>query len=315
MVRRRVLVTGGAGFLGSHLCERLLAEGTTSSAWTTSSPASRTTSRTCSAIPTSSCSATTSACRSSRGGRDLQPGLPGLAGPLPVQPGADHQDQRARRHQRARHGQARQGARCSRPRPARSTATPRCIPSPRATGATSIRSARAPATTRASAAPRPCSSIITASTAYRSASRGSSTPTARACTRTTAAWYRTSCVQALRGEPITIFGDGSQTRSFCYVDDLIEGFVRLMARPRRCHRARSTSAIPQEFTHARAGRAGDLADRLEIQDGAPAAARRRSRRSAAPTSRSPRKNLGWAPKVPLEEGLKRTIDYFRGLAS
>ena len=43
-------------------------------------------------------------------------------------------------------------------------------------------------------------------------------------------------VQALKGEPITIYGDGNQTRSFCYVDDLIEGFIRLMEQPERCHR-------------------------------------------------------------------------------
>ena len=52
---------------------------------------------------------------------------------------------------------------------------------------------------------------------------------ARACTRNDGRVVSNFIVQALKGEPITIYGDGSQTRSFCYVDDLIEGFVRLMA--------------------------------------------------------------------------------------
>jgi UDP-glucuronate decarboxylase len=58
--------------------------------------------------------------------------------------------------------------------------------------------------------------------------RASSTPTARACTRMTGAWCRTSSCRRCKGEDITIYGDGLQTRSFCYVDDLIEGMIRLM---------------------------------------------------------------------------------------
>ena len=103
-----------------------------------------------------------SALRRSR--RDLQPRLPGIADPLPVRPGADHQDQRARRDQHARPGQAREGEDPAGLAPARSTATRRCIRRPRTTGATSTRSACAPATTKASAAPKRCSSTITAST-------------------------------------------------------------------------------------------------------------------------------------------------------
>ena len=56
----------------------------------------------------------------------------------------------------------------------------------------------------------------------------SSTPTARACSWTTAAWCPASSTRRLRGEPLTVFGDGSQTRSFCYVSDLVEGLYRLM---------------------------------------------------------------------------------------
>jgi hypothetical protein len=63
-----------------------------------------------------------------------------------------------------------------------------------------------------------------------SRSRASSTPTARACTRMTGAWCRTSSCRRCAGRDITIYGDGQQTRSFCYVDDLIEAMLRLMAR-------------------------------------------------------------------------------------
>ena len=85
------------------------------------------------------------------------------------------------------------------------------------------------ATTRASAAPRRCSSTTTASTSCGSRWRGSSTPTARACIRTTAAWCPTSSCRRCVAQDITIYGDGAQTRSFCYVDDLIEAMVRMMA--------------------------------------------------------------------------------------
>ena len=229
MLRKRVLVTGGAGFLGSHLCERLLAEGHDVLCVDNFFTGSK---RNIAHLLGQSALRADAPRRDlpalCRGRRDLQPRLPGLADPLPARPGADDQDQRARRHQHAGPGQARAGARSSRPRPARSTATRRCIRRPRATGATSIRSARAPATTRASAAPRRCSSTTAASTSCASRSRASSTPTARACIPTTAAWCRTSSSRRCKGEDITIYGDGKQTRSFCYVDDLIEGLLRLM---------------------------------------------------------------------------------------
>ncbi len=81
-------------------------------------------------------------------------------------------------------------------------------------------------------------------------------------------------VQALKGEPITVYGDGSQTRSFCYVDDLIEGLVRLMAHAGRLHR-------PGEHRQSRrvhdpgAREEGDRADRIEIEDRVQAVAERR----------------------------------------
>jgi UDP-glucuronate decarboxylase len=118
-------------------------------------------------------------------------------------------------------------------------------------------------------------------------------------------------VQALKGEPITIYGDGSQTRSFCYVDDLVEGFVRLMDSP-----AEFTGPVnlgnPTEFT------VYELAERiLEI-------VRSRSQiefrplPADDPKQRRPeitlaQTKLGWAPTVPLERGLAPTIDYFRHL--
>ena len=75
----------------------------------------------------------------------------------------------------------------------------------------------------------------------RSRWRASSTPTGRGCTSDDGRVVSNFIVQALRGEPITIYGDGSQTRSFCYVDDLVDGLVRLMGR-RTKSPGRSTSA-------------------------------------------------------------------------
>jgi len=114
-------------------------------------------------------------------------------------------------------------------------------------------------------------------------------------------------VQALRGEDLTVYGDGSQTRSFCYVDDLIEGFVRLMG-------SETVGPVnignPGEFTMLQ------LAELvLRLVGGAskivhlplPADDPRQRRPDIALAKRA----LGWEPTVPLEEGLKRTIAYFR----
>ena len=191
--RKSILVTGGAGFLGSHLCDRLIADGhdvvCVDNFFTGRKAQHRAPDRP-SALRADAPRRDVPALR--RGRRDLQPRLPGLADPLPARSRADDQDQRARRHQHAGARQAPQvphlpglhvrGLRRSR----------RCIRRPRTTGATSTRSVRAPATTRASAAPRRCSSTTTASTSSRSRSRASSTPTVRACTPTTGAWSRTS---------------------------------------------------------------------------------------------------------------------------
>jgi UDP-glucuronate decarboxylase len=115
-------------------------------------------------------------------------------------------------------------------------------------------------------------------------------------------------IQALRGEPITLFGDGSQTRAFCYVDDLIEGFVRLMGSPDEV-----TGPInlgnPVEMTVA------ELAKRVIDLTGSRSPIEYRPLPVDDPTQRCPdisraRQTLGWEPKVALEQGLKRTIDYF-----
>ena len=118
-------------------------------------------------------------------------------------------------------------------------------------------------------------------------------------------------VQALRGEPLTIFGDGSQTRSFCYVDDLIEGMIRMMQSP-----ADFTGPVnvgnPDEFTML------ELAEKVLAQVGGPSKIVYRPLPSDDPRQRQPnislaRAQLGWEPKVALDDGLKETIAYFRRL--
>ena len=116
-------------------------------------------------------------------------------------------------------------------------------------------------------------------------------------------------VQALRGEDITIYGDGSQTRSFCYVDDLIEGFVRLMASPDGV-----TGPInlgnPNEFTIRQ------LAEAVLAKVGGKSRLICKPLPSDDPKQRQPnieqaKAVLGWQPQVQLEEGLDKTIAYFR----
>ena len=117
------------------------------------------------------------------------------------------------------------------------------------------------------------------------------------------------CCQALKGEPMTVFGDGQQTRSFCYVSDLVDGIFRLMMSD---HSDPVNVGNPRELTVL------DFA--LKIKE---------LTRSASPIVHKPlpvddpkvrqpnidkaRKLLGWEPKMSLEEGLQRTIDYFATL--
>ncbi len=118
-------------------------------------------------------------------------------------------------------------------------------------------------------------------------------------------------VQALKEEPITIYGDGRQTRSFCYVDDLIDGLIRLMDAPEP-FTGPVNLGNPAEFTIR------SLAEMTIEMTGSSSEIVFRPLPEDDPLQRQPdiglaRKALGWAPKVPLEEGLTHTIAYFRKL--
>lgn len=120
-------------------------------------------------------------------------------------------------------------------------------------------------------------------------------------------------VQALQGESLTIYGDGSQTRSFCYADDLIEGFLRLMDSPDEV-----TGPInlgnPGEFTIRQ------LAEMVLELTGSKSKLDFRPLPQDDPTQRRPdigraRELLGWQPTIPLRQGLEKTIAYFDRLLS
>ena len=115
-------------------------------------------------------------------------------------------------------------------------------------------------------------------------------------------------VQALQGDPITIYGEGTQTRSFCFVDDLVEGLMRLMDTPDDV-----TGPVnignPHEIT------VRELAERVIAMCGTGTQLEKRPLPQDDPTRRCPditlaRRLLNWEPTVPLEAGLRRTIDYF-----
>lgn len=116
-------------------------------------------------------------------------------------------------------------------------------------------------------------------------------------------------VQALKNDPITIYGKGNQTRSFCYVDDLIEVFVRLMDSPDDFTGPVNTGN-PGEFTIQ------ELANIIIKLTGSKSQIIFKPLPSDDPTQRRPdislaRKKLGWEPTIRLQEGLKKTIAYFR----
>lgn len=117
-------------------------------------------------------------------------------------------------------------------------------------------------------------------------------------------------VQALKGEDITIYGDGSQTRSFCYVDDLVEGMYRMM-NSREGLTGPVNLGNPGEFTML------ELARKVTALTGSRSKLVYRPLPQDDPAQRKPvidlaKKELGWEPQIMLEEGLKKTIDYFRG---
>jgi UDP-glucuronate decarboxylase len=116
-------------------------------------------------------------------------------------------------------------------------------------------------------------------------------------------------VQAIRGEPISIYGEGQQTRSFCYVDDLIEGMIRLMSTPREI-----TGPInignPVEFTML------ELAEKILSLTNSKSKINFYPLPIDDPKQRKPdielaRSVLDWQPKVTLDDGLRETIGYFR----
>jgi len=119
-------------------------------------------------------------------------------------------------------------------------------------------------------------------------------------------------VQALRGSELTVYGDGSQTRSFCYVSDLVEGMVRLMNTETDDIHLPVNIGNPGEFTM------NELADEVGKATGKPIKIKYLPLPQDDPKQRRPNieraeKLLNWTPSVPLAEGLKRTVDYFKGV--
>jgi UDP-glucuronate decarboxylase len=116
-------------------------------------------------------------------------------------------------------------------------------------------------------------------------------------------------VQALKGQPLTVYGDGTQTRSFCFVDDLIEGLVRMMKQTETV--GPLNLGNPDEFTMLR------LAELTLKLVGGKSKIVHQPLPADDPKQRRPditqaRRALKWKPAIALEEGLKRTIAYFRG---
>jgi UDP-glucuronate decarboxylase len=117
--------------------------------------------------------------------------------------------------------------------------------------------------------------------------------------------------QAIHNEDITLFGEGKQTRSFCYVDDLVEVIIRMMNGPDDFI-GPVNIGNPVEFTIKQ------LAEHVLRLTGSKGKLIHKPLPADDPSQRQPdislaRKHLGWEPKVPLEEGLKRTIEYFRSI--
>ena len=118
-------------------------------------------------------------------------------------------------------------------------------------------------------------------------------------------------VQALKGAPITIYGDGSQTRSFCFVDDLVDGLIRLMESP-------DSETGPVNLGNPAENTILQLAQKIVAMTGSQSKIEMRPLPSDDPRQRNPdiskaRKELQWEPKVPLEKGLEKTIAYFRSI--
>ena len=117
--------------------------------------------------------------------------------------------------------------------------------------------------------------------------------------------------QALRGLPMTVFGSGSQTRSFCYVTDLVDGLFRL---------SQSDERYPVNVGNPREMTILEFAEHIRKMTGTKSKLVYKPLPEDDPKQRKPditkaKKLLGWEPKVPLEEGLRETVEYFRGVQS
>jgi len=115
--------------------------------------------------------------------------------------------------------------------------------------------------------------------------------------------------QAIRGEPITVYGDGSQTRSLCYISDLVRGVILNLERG---------DELPVNLGNPHEVTVLELAETIVRLAGSKSKIEHRELPVDDPKQRQPditraRKLLGWEPEVPLEEGLKRTLDYFRSV--
>jgi UDP-glucuronate decarboxylase len=116
-------------------------------------------------------------------------------------------------------------------------------------------------------------------------------------------------LQALRGEPVTVYGDGSQTRAFCYVDDMVDGCLKLMA-------TSDEVTGPVNLGNPDEVSVGELAEKVIALTGSKSKITYQPLPTDDPTQRCPdislaHRLLGWEPKISLEGGLKKTIDYFR----
>ena len=116
-------------------------------------------------------------------------------------------------------------------------------------------------------------------------------------------------VQALRGEPVTIYGDGTQTRSFCYVDDLVEGMIRLMDKTEKSFCGPVNLGNPYELTIR------ELAEKVIKLTNSSSIIKIKPLPKDDPRQRMPditlaREKLDWSPVTPLDTGLERTIEYF-----
>ena len=120
-------------------------------------------------------------------------------------------------------------------------------------------------------------------------------------------------VQALQGKPLTVYGDGSQTRSFCYIDDLVEGFIRFMDTDDSVTGPMNLGN-PKEFSVL------ELAEKIIELTGSKSSIVFSPLPFDDPKHRQPdisyaQKTIGWEPRITLEEGLKPTIDYFNNILS